>query len=606
MRNRNTHLHRTMTVLTPCGLTIRAWLLIALLSCVSATALADPIDDCNSDSAAPSVVKTGCTAVIEQKLLAGLDLALAYSKRAHLLDDSQDLRHAIDDLKQAVSLVPADAEFHAQLVSAYQAAGAQLRNKGDLSGALSIYRDALGVEPKDSALLVGFAETAIASNLTDEAVAKIVEAAGERPVVDGVRQALAAAFEAKGRVALVADKPSEAEATLSKAIDLDQTHPSAYKLRAQALSVQGKSAAAIEDIDLYIRLAPAGADGFLLRAQEHRKLNRTAEAEADCDAALRVDPKNFDALLLRGLLQEEGKKLDAALADYEAAIAVDPTNDLAKKNAERMRGQIEVAKTAKLALDENMRTRLTQFAALYIDLGVVGKSDLSSLFADSVNYGGTVVRRSEVENDKRRYFARWFSRHYAMHPDSLALSRAPDGHSYLASFDLDFSVAKADVEVTGTARTQLTLIDSKGSFLITAEDDRVLDRTETKYENDESTNSNDGEEVGGGYWENYGSQLQLVANGSSRQFVFTKVGSELSSQGAKEGAVLFDGWRRGRHFSGAAYLFSKKCGKLGFFVEGDLTSNGLPLAGHMPSRDAKCNQVKLIDVVFTFTAVPYE
>jgi hypothetical protein len=94
-------------------------------------------------------------------------------------------------------------------------------------------------------------------------------------------------------------------------------------------------------------------------------------------------------------------------------------------------------------------------------------------------------------------------------------------------------------------------------------------------------------------WQHNGSILQLKAKGEERSFVYLEPRSGLRQAGVEQGSVLFKGWEKNNRYKGTAYLFSRKCGTVGYAVEGRISesSRSLTLTGRAPRRNAKCETI---------------
>jgi len=96
----------------------------------------------------------------------------------------------------------------------------------------------------------------------------------------------------------------------------------------------------------------------------------------------------------------------------------------------------------------------------------------------------------------------------------------------------------------------------------------------------------------------------LVATGQKRQFYYQKPFWNVEQSGAKSGALLFDGRRDGNQYSGTAYIFSKRCGAVGYQAAGPVSSDErqIVLRGQAPVRDSSCNPSSYRDdkLVFNF------
>lgn len=97
-------------------------------------------------------------------------------------------------------------------------------------------------------------------------------------------------------------------------------------------------------------------------------------------------------------------------------------------------------------------------------------------------------------------------------------------------------------------------------------------------------------------WNHNGSQMRLKAAGEIRTITYERPRSAIAGQGVEAGTVLFegtitDGWVG--EYSGTAYVFSARCGKLAYEVTGELQNDGtqIALSGKAPRRDRSTCEV---------------
>lgn len=97
-------------------------------------------------------------------------------------------------------------------------------------------------------------------------------------------------------------------------------------------------------------------------------------------------------------------------------------------------------------------------------------------------------------------------------------------------------------------------------------------------------------------WNHNGSQMRLRAEGDRRTFVYEVPRAGIASQGVQRGTVLFEGTIAGEsgEYSGTAYIFSTRCGKITYGVEGELVNDGtqILMRGSAPQRDTSTCVVK--------------
>ena len=107
-------------------------------------------------------------------------------------------------------------------------------------------------------------------------------------------------------------------------------------------------------------------------------------------------------------------------------------------------------------------------------------------------------------------------------------------------------------------------------------------------------------------WEHNGSQLYLSAKGQFRQFRYAAPAPDLLDAGVRPGAILFDGRRTGRRYSGTAYAFAPLCAAVPYTVAGpvSLDQRTVTLSGRRPGRDRNCRVIGYLDdtLVFKFSS----
>jgi hypothetical protein len=91
-------------------------------------------------------------------------------------------------------------------------------------------------------------------------------------------------------------------------------------------------------------------------------------------------------------------------------------------------------------------------------------------------------------------------------------------------------------------------------------------------------------------WDHNGSVMDLIANGSSREFFYEKPRAGMSEAGAKTGSLLFRGEVTSGQYSGTAYVFNPVCGQLPFQAKGAVLDDGkrIVLTGQAPRVGRNC------------------
>lgn len=92
----------------------------------------------------------------------------------------------------------------------------------------------------------------------------------------------------------------------------------------------------------------------------------------------------------------------------------------------------------------------------------------------------------------------------------------------------------------------------------------------------------------GSIWNHNGSEMRLLAQGSTRRFAYERPRRGLSVSPCD---VVFEGEKQGDEYVGTAYVFSKRCGPIGYPVSGPVSSNGprVTLYGQAPRRRNDCS-----------------
>ena len=92
-------------------------------------------------------------------------------------------------------------------------------------------------------------------------------------------------------------------------------------------------------------------------------------------------------------------------------------------------------------------------------------------------------------------------------------------------------------------------------------------------------------------WNHNGSIMRLEADGNMRRFVYEEPRPGMVRQGAKPGDVVFEGRRNRMTYSGTAYIFSKRCGRVAYPVSGRVAADqqAVVMRGRAPRLDRNCN-----------------
>ena len=102
-------------------------------------------------------------------------------------------------------------------------------------------------------------------------------------------------------------------------------------------------------------------------------------------------------------------------------------------------------------------------------------------------------------------------------------------------------------------------------------------------------------------WNHNGSIVSLDAFGNSRLFRYVQPRQGLPAQ---PGDSVFEGSRAGSRYNGTAYMFSDRCGKLGYAVSGQVSSDQrqVVMSGMAPRRSSNCQVTSYFEdrLIFSF------
>ena len=104
-------------------------------------------------------------------------------------------------------------------------------------------------------------------------------------------------------------------------------------------------------------------------------------------------------------------------------------------------------------------------------------------------------------------------------------------------------------------------------------------------------------------WEHNGSLMRLVATGASRKFFYESPRQGLVEVGIQKGSLLFEGTKNGATYAGTAYVYSKRCGRIGFAVSGTVAPDqrSVTVYGQAPLRAENCQPGGYRNETLSFT-----
>ncbi len=261
---------------------------------------------------------------------------VAWSDRAGVRVELNDVRGGLDDLEHALALDPDDAAL-------WRMRGSVRYAHGDPKGAISDETHVLERNPRD---VVAFEARARARQLVSdwkgaiEDLSRLLELAPERGDVWALR----------GRIRREVGDIDAAIEDFTKAIELSPKQAEGWAGRAEARRAKGDLAGYREDIvklrEINAGGGSSGMDSLRLAKDRHARageqvtesdhhaqlgLDRFKEhdlagARAELLKALELDPKNVDALMNLGAISMTQGVLTEAHEAFDKALAIDPSH----------------------------------------------------------------------------------------------------------------------------------------------------------------------------------------------------------------------------------------------------------------------------------------
>ncbi|HEY3743989.1 MAG TPA: tetratricopeptide repeat protein [Bryobacteraceae bacterium] len=259
--------------------------------------------------------------------------------------DGSNLAEGIPRLAAAIAArAPKIPEPYLELAAAYQAAG-------QLERAISTYRDALRVQPRYSAALLGLGsalreagQLAAAAYVFEQAT---VAAHGNPKTWNELGQAdldLGRAPQAleslKKSIVLDPGAPQPhnglgivlaqsgdfpaAEAEFREAIRILPNYGEAHGNLAGVLDFEHDLKQALYEFDMAVRISPGDANIHFNYGAVLSREKRFDEARAQMQDAVRANPNFAEAHEMLGRLYEQNNQIDNALHEYEAAVRIRP------------------------------------------------------------------------------------------------------------------------------------------------------------------------------------------------------------------------------------------------------------------------------------------
>lgn len=238
------------------------------------------------------------------------DNIVLYYYRALTYNSLGNFNEAIKDANQLVKLQPEP--------STYAFRAAIKSNKGDYSGSILDYDEAIRQSPKNASLYFLRADVKMASQDGDGAISDMNALIQMEPN-------LAKAYTYRGDYKFSGEDVEGAEEDYEKALSIDPNDALAYASRGIIrLTIHKNKEDAQKDFDKSIQIEPNEA-AYTFRAIISADKKRYDEAIKDLDAAIKINPNYLNARMSRGGIRfgilEDFK---GALEDYNKVIELDP------------------------------------------------------------------------------------------------------------------------------------------------------------------------------------------------------------------------------------------------------------------------------------------
>ena len=192
-----------------------------------------------------------------------------------------------------------------------------LQQQGHLAEAVSIYREVLTHEPRNSDALHLLGLAMATGGRAQDAVSLIGAAVQLSPSDPAMHANLASALNEIGRYA-------EAVSCYDRALALQPDLTAALRGRGTALMHLGRFEAALVDFGQAVRRAPNDASAHNGLGVAFERTHRHEEARQSFNRAIALDPNNAEAHHNLGLLQAALGRHTEALASLERALALQP------------------------------------------------------------------------------------------------------------------------------------------------------------------------------------------------------------------------------------------------------------------------------------------
>lgn len=275
-----------------------------------ARAAGAPHQDAAGAGEAPEGVLAAFGLLLSRPGLDAAGRALAHAARGRELRESGDLTGALADYDRAVALDP-------RLVRGWHGRGLAHRQSQAYEAAVRDFDRCDELAPDTAWIIEERGETHRMAGDDAQAVADFDRAITLDPTRPG-------AFASRGVCQGRLGRHEEALADLDRALAIDGDYLWALVRRARLHGDRGRWDAAFADLDRAVRLAPDSAWIASERGEVYRSAFRNHEAVAEFTRALDLRPASFTAMASRAAALRGLGRHRAALADLDRAIELHP------------------------------------------------------------------------------------------------------------------------------------------------------------------------------------------------------------------------------------------------------------------------------------------
>lgn len=279
------------------------------------------------------------------------DSSVAHEKLAEIEGQSQHIKDAVLDAKEALALDSKNVDAHRLLARIY------IRSLGDMSAgevqktsldeAIEQFQDILALQPNDSYSALWLARLYRFENRHGEAEKMLRKLLQREPDNGQALEQLSQLLTDEGRTQeaidllsqAAADSPSpdvydllgaaytqgkdwpKAEQAYEQAVQQDPDEPSHRRGLAEALIEQDKYSQALEQYKKLAALEPGTAENYVRMAELYRRLGQFDQAKTAILRAKELQPGNLQVLYNEALLYEDQGQYDEAAKILTDAIA---------------------------------------------------------------------------------------------------------------------------------------------------------------------------------------------------------------------------------------------------------------------------------------------